>query len=112
MLIFGIGRLNTAATNNILLILAGKPTNIGIDYCYQPIPIMDPRCYNRSFSSSIGQPCVELHNYYINNYKSGQGIIVSYKDCHFLVGDSFFLISFSDLYDLFNLDALGVSLMR
>jgi hypothetical protein len=28
------------------------------------------------------------------------------------VGDGFFLISFSDLYDLFNLDALDVSLMR
>jgi hypothetical protein len=58
-----------------------------------------------------GQPCVELHNYYINNYKSGQDIIVSYKDRHFLVGDNFFLISFSDLYDLFNLDVLDISLM-
>jgi hypothetical protein len=56
-----------------------------------------------------GQPCVELHNYYINNYKSGQDIIVSYKNCHFLVGDDFFLISFADLYDLFNLDTLDVS---
>jgi hypothetical protein len=60
----------------------------------------------------VGKPCVELHNYYINNYKSGQDIIVSYKDHHFLVGDDFFFISFSDLYDLFNLDALDVSLMR
>jgi hypothetical protein len=59
-----------------------------------------------------GQPCVELHNYYMNNYKSSQDIIVSYKGRHFLVGDGFFLISFSDLYDLFNLDALDVSLMR
>jgi hypothetical protein len=58
-----------------------------------------------------GQPCVELQNYYINNYKSGQDIIVSYKDRRFLVGDGFFLISFSDLYDLFNLNALHVSLM-
>jgi hypothetical protein len=40
----------------------------------------------------VGHPCVELHNYYINNYKSGQDIIVSYKDCHFLMGDVFFLI--------------------
>jgi hypothetical protein len=59
-----------------------------------------------------GQPCVELHNYYMNNYKSGQDIMVSYKDRHFLVGDSFFLISFSDLYNLFNLDVLDISLMR
>jgi hypothetical protein len=58
-----------------------------------------------------GQPCVELQNYYINNYKSGQDIIVSYKDRRFLVGDGFFLISFSDLYDLFNLNVLHVSLM-
>jgi hypothetical protein len=53
-----------------------------------------------------GHPCVKLHNYYINNYKSGQDIIVSYKDHHFLVSDGFFLISFSDLYDIFNLDTL------
>jgi hypothetical protein len=58
------------------------------------------------------KPCVELHNYYINNYMSGQDIIVSYKDNHFLVGYHIFLISWSDLYDLFNLDALDVSLMR
>jgi hypothetical protein len=58
------------------------------------------------------QPCVEFHNYYMNNYKSGQDIIVSYKDHHFLVGDDLFLTSFSDLYDLFNLTALDVSLMR
>jgi hypothetical protein len=50
----------------------------------------------------VGKPCVKLHNYYINNYKSGQDIIVSYKDHHFLVSDSFFLISFSDLYDFSN----------
>jgi hypothetical protein len=59
----------------------------------------------------VGQPCVELHNYYMNNYKSGQDIIVSYKDHHFLVGDDFILISLSDLYDLFNIDVLDVSLM-
>jgi hypothetical protein len=59
-----------------------------------------------------GKPCVELHNYYINNYKSGQDIIVSYKDLHFLVGDDIFLISWSDLYNLFNLNALDASLMR
>jgi hypothetical protein len=52
-----------------------------------------------------------FHCYYINNYKSDQDIIVSYKDRHFLVGDDYFLISFSDLYDIFNLDALDISLM-
>jgi hypothetical protein len=59
-----------------------------------------------------GKPGVELYNYYINNYKSGQDITVSYKDHHFLVGDGIFLITWSDLYDLFILDALDVSLMR
>jgi hypothetical protein len=59
-----------------------------------------------------GQPCVELHNYCTNNYMSGRDIIVSYKDRHFLVGDNFFLISFSDLYNLFNLNVLDVSLMH
>jgi hypothetical protein len=59
-----------------------------------------------------GKPCVEFHNYYINNYKLDQDVIVSSKDRHFLVGDGFFLISFSDLHDLFNLDALDVSLMH
>jgi hypothetical protein len=24
-------------------------TIIGIGYCYQPIPIMDPRCHDKSF---------------------------------------------------------------
>jgi hypothetical protein len=61
---------------------------------------------------SAGKPCVKLHNYYINNYMSGQVITVSYKDRHFLVGDGFFLISFFDLYDIFNLNVLDVSLMR
>jgi hypothetical protein len=58
------------------------------------------------------KPCVKLHNYYINNYKLGQEIIVAYKDRRFLVGDDIFLISWSDLYDLFNLDMLDVFLMR
>jgi hypothetical protein len=40
-----------------------------------------------------GKLCVELHNYCINNYKSGKDILVSYKDRHFLVGDGIFLIS-------------------
>jgi hypothetical protein len=59
-----------------------------------------------------GKSCVELHNNYINNFNKGQDIIVSYEEQHFLVGDDIFLISWSDLYDLFNLDALDVFLMR
>jgi hypothetical protein len=59
-----------------------------------------------------GKSYVELHNYYINNYKKGQDIIASYKEEHFLVSNDIFLTSWSDLYDLFNLDALDISLMR
>jgi hypothetical protein len=59
-----------------------------------------------------GQPCINLHNYYIQNYMSCQNILVLYKDRYFLVGDDIFIITFADLYDLFNLDALDISLMR
>jgi hypothetical protein len=59
-----------------------------------------------------GQYCVELHNYYIQNYKTGQEIIVQLKDHHFLVGDNIFVVTFNNLYDLFNLEALDISLMR
>jgi hypothetical protein len=60
----------------------------------------------------VGKSCVELHNYYINNYKKGQNIIALFKEEHFLVGNNIFLISWSDLYDLLNLDVLDISLMR
>jgi hypothetical protein len=59
-----------------------------------------------------GKPCINLHNYYIHNYKSGQDILVLYKDRQFLVDDDIFIISFTDLYDLFNIDVLDISLMR
>jgi hypothetical protein len=59
-----------------------------------------------------GQPCIYLHNYYIQNYKNGLDIMVQFKDRHFLVGDNIFIITFSNVYDLFNLDVLDVSLMR
>jgi hypothetical protein len=56
--------------------------------------------------------CVVLHNYYINNYKKCQHIIGGCKEKHFLMAEGIFLISWSDLYDLFTLDALDISLMR
>jgi hypothetical protein len=59
-----------------------------------------------------GQYCVELHNYYIQNYKTCDDIMVQYKEQHFLVSGDIFVISFSDLYDLFTLDMLDISLMR
>jgi hypothetical protein len=58
-----------------------------------------------------GKSCVVLHNYYINNYKKCQHIIGGFKEKHFLVGEVIFLIPWSDLYDLFTLDTLDMSLM-
>jgi hypothetical protein len=40
-----------------------------------------------------GKYCVEFHNYYINNYKKHQDIIVSFKEKHFMVDQGLFLIS-------------------
>jgi hypothetical protein len=60
----------------------------------------------------VGQACKDLHKYYTQNYESSLGILGSYKDRHFLVGDDIFMITFSNLNDLFNLDALDISLMR
>jgi hypothetical protein len=62
--------------------------------------------------SKAGKACIDLHNYYMQNYESGLDILGSYKDRFFLVGDGIFMVTFSDCYDLFNLDALDISLMR
>jgi hypothetical protein len=43
------------------------------------------------------QACIDLHNYYIQNYQSGLDILVLYKDRHILVGDELCIITFSDL---------------
>jgi hypothetical protein len=59
-----------------------------------------------------GKSCVVLHDNYINNYKKRQHIIGGFKENHFLVGEGIFLISWSNLYDLFTLDMLDISLMR
>jgi hypothetical protein len=60
----------------------------------------------------VGQPCIDLHNCYVQNYERGIDIVVSYKDRYFLMSDDIFIIIFSELYDLFNLDALDISLMH
>jgi hypothetical protein len=60
----------------------------------------------------VGRFCVELHNYYILNWKKINVIVVKYSQSHFLTDDGVFIISLSDMYYLFNLDALDVSLMR
>jgi hypothetical protein len=60
----------------------------------------------------VGRFYVELHNYYILNWKKINVIVVKYSQSHFLTDNSVFIISLSDLYYLFNLDTLDVSLMR
>jgi hypothetical protein len=59
-----------------------------------------------------GRFCVELYNYYILNWKRIDVIVVKYRQSHFLMNDGVFIISLSNLYDMFNLDVLDVSLMR
>jgi hypothetical protein len=46
------------------------------------------------------------------NWKKIDVIVVKYRQSHFLMDGGVFIISLSDLYDLFNLYALDVSLMR
>jgi hypothetical protein len=70
------------------------------------------RLLNANELCKAGQFCVELHNYYILNWMKIDVIVVNYRQSHFLTDDGVFIISLSDLYDLFNLNALDVSLMR
>jgi hypothetical protein len=60
-----------------------------------------------------GQPCVELHNYYLQGCRAKKSsIVLQYQNRHFLNGDGYFLVGFNDLYDLFNLDGMDVGLLR
>jgi hypothetical protein len=70
------------------------------------------RMLNTNEFCKAGRFCVELHNYYILNWKKINVIAVKNKQSHFLMDNDVFIISLSDLYDLFNLDVLNVSLMR
>jgi len=59
---------------------------------------------------------VELHNYYMKGCQGNKknGIVVKYRRQHFWRDrdTEVFLVGFDDLYDLFKLDALDVSLLR
>jgi hypothetical protein len=70
------------------------------------------RMLNANELCKAGRFCVELYNCYILNWKKIDVIVVNYRQSHFLTDDGVFIISLSDLYDLFNLDALDVSLMH
>ena len=58
---------------------------------------------------------VELHNYYMKGCQGNKknGIVVKYRRQHFWRDHDtkVFLVGFDDLYDLFKLDALDVSLL-
>jgi hypothetical protein len=70
------------------------------------------RMLNANELCKAGEFCVELHNYYILNWKKINVIAVKYRQGHFLTDDDVFIISLSDLYDMFILDTLDVSLMH
>jgi hypothetical protein len=72
----------------------------------------EKRMLNANELCKAGRFCVELHNYYILNWKKIDIIVVKYKHSHFLMDGGLFIISLSDLYNLFNLDAMDVSLMH
>jgi hypothetical protein len=72
----------------------------------------EKRMLNANELCKAGRFCVELHNYYILNWKKIDIIVVKYRQSHFLTDDGVFIISLSDMYDMFNLDVLDVSLMR
>jgi hypothetical protein len=72
----------------------------------------EKRVLNANEVCKAGQFCVELHNYYILNWKKIDVIVVKYRRGYFLMDEGVFIISLSDLCDLFNLDVLDVSLMH
>jgi hypothetical protein len=78
----------------------------------------NPKFKKRKRMLNVNELCkadqfyVELHSYYILNWKKIDVILVKYGHSHFLMDDGVFIISLSDLYDMFNLDALDVSLMH
>ena len=62
---------------------------------------------------AAGESVAKLHEYYMSMHKTGKiSIIVQYMKKHFLCESSYFLISWSDLYDLFNFTKLDTSIMR
>ncbi|CAO2152651.1 unnamed protein product [Urochloa humidicola] len=65
---------------------------------------------------SAGTATSALHGYYLQNSKvrKKSGIVVKFKNIHLLRSNDTecFPVGFNDLYDLFNIEALDVSLLR
>ena len=61
-----------------------------------------------------GKSCQLLYKFYMSKVNSSQdSITIKYMTKHFVsASDGYFLITFGDLYDLFDLHALDVSLLR
>ena len=64
--------------------------------------------------ASAGVNTMGLHNHYITHAmdKGNPSIMSEFKTRDLHSGPSYFSVAWSDLYDLFNLDALDISLIR
>lgn len=64
--------------------------------------------------ANAGAATKKLHNYYMGVLmpRKIQDINVLVPDRYFHMGDNYLVVSMSDLYDLFNLSALDISLLR
>ncbi|CAL5006642.1 unnamed protein product [Urochloa decumbens] len=65
--------------------------------------------------NSAGPATISLHNYYLKGCaEKKKDILVQFRRAHLLrsLDKECFLVGFNDLYDLFNVDALDVSLLR
>ena len=62
---------------------------------------------------AAGESARALHEYYMASYNAGKtSIVVQYEEKHFLFKSNYFLVAWSDLYDLFNFSELDTSIMR
>jgi hypothetical protein len=78
---------------------------------YKPGQPMLPESELKKAGASVAA----LHDYCIKKSAAGPidgSITVQYGKKHFLTSGGYFLIAFSDLFDLFNISELDVSLMR
>jgi len=62
---------------------------------------------------ATGKSVVKLHEYYMIACKEGKhSMIIQYKEKHFLSDPNYFLVTWADLYDLFNYTELDTSIIR
>ena len=60
-----------------------------------------------------GPNAQRLHRYYTSGCDNRKGnFTISFKAQHIQKDDGIFPVDFADLYDLFNIDALDISIMR